>query len=321
LICKKEADNTMLQVLLFILKTIGIILLCIIVFLLLLAACILLIPVRYRIYGHKYDDICSRINISWLFHLLHAKVDIHKSDGADFNLHIVFKIFGFSLYDNLKPRKKRQRKRSWLKRRRIKSKAVPIEQADKEPLVKPKDSTYVKPDNKIIDETKVEKEAIEAPPEKKNIFQKVIALIEKIKSIIRKVIEKIKKLKNSIKALFDKKDRLIEILSAAENKQTFSKLKRIAIRIVKHVKPRRIKGELYFGFDNPANTGYTLGIVSMMYPLCFKDLKLYPDFESAVFKGEMYIKGRIRAVIFLWYGFSLLLDKNIRRIVKKISKI
>jgi len=303
----------MLQVLLFILKAIGIVLLCMIVFLVLLAACILLIPVRYRIYGHKYDDICSRINITWFLHLLYAKVDIHKQDEAELDLHIVLKVFGFSLYDNLKPRRK------WRREKKLSDDKEVIKSENQEAAVK---TTY---ENKEAVHTK---DKLSEDDSHKNIFHKITAAIKKIRLLIRKIIDKVQSLKNilkqsmdKIKVLRSKKDKLIEIMTSDENKPTFRKLKRRVIKILNHIKPRKVKGEIYFGLDNPANTGYTLAIVSMIYPIYANRLKFYPDFEKSVFKGELYIKGRIRLSVLLWYSLTLLIDKNVRRILKTIKKI
>lgn len=287
------------------LKTIGIMLLCIIMLLVLMAACILLIPVRYRIYGHRYDDICARINITWFLHLLHARVDIDKQEGTDLDLHIVLKVLGFSLYDNLKPRKKQKT-------------AAPVPPKAPEPLTR---SDIKSDDKEEAIKTVHENSGNDYTNDKLPEAGGQESIVDKIKAFIRKINDKIQNFKNNLKALLDKKEHLMEILKSDENKPTFRKLKRIAIRILKHIKPKKIKGALYFGFDNPANTGYTLGIISMIYPGYADCLKLYPDFEKTLFKGELNIRGRIRMGVFLWYALTLFLDKNVRRIIKTITKI
>jgi len=265
--------------------------------------------------------------------LLYAKVDIHKQDGTDLSLHIVFKVFGYSLYDNLKPRKKRRKEKNFRKK-------VPasVKQESHKSSEDPEIKAYLQIDDKIDDkidniesthtDDKPPLEDIGTPGRTTNIFHKIFALIEKIKNFISNIMIKIQNFKsnfkqmiNKIKVLLNKKNKLIEILESDKNKPTFRKIKRIAIRILNHVKPKKVKGELYYGFDNPANTGYVLGIVSTIYPVYANRLKLYPDFEKSVFKGEIYIKGRIRTGVFLWYALHLYLDKNVRHIVKSITKI
>ena len=83
----------MLHVILGILKVIGVILLVILCLLLLCLLALLFVPVRYRVAGRKEgQELESRIQVSWLLHLLRLTADYREK-----HLVIRLKLFGFTL--------------------------------------------------------------------------------------------------------------------------------------------------------------------------------------------------------------------------------
>lgn len=90
----------MLHIILFLLNIIGILLLSILGLVLLLAVTVLLVPIRYRVaikHGEGVFFLKGRVN--WLLHILH--VGLSHEEGR---FHIQARIFGFVIFDNLKPR-------------------------------------------------------------------------------------------------------------------------------------------------------------------------------------------------------------------------
>lgn len=110
----------MLGVILFILKTIGILLLAVIGILLLVLLIILFIPVRYRIkLEHGEELLILDSKLSWLFHIVRARVS--HMNGV---FHILVKVLWFTIYDNLQPRKQKVKKSKKTARRKTAKKAV-----------------------------------------------------------------------------------------------------------------------------------------------------------------------------------------------------
>ena len=58
----------------------------------------------------------------------------------------------------------------------------------------------------------------------------------------------------------------MDIFRREETKAALSKVKKIIFRILRHIKPVKLKGEVYFGFDDPAATGYALGGLACFIP-------------------------------------------------------
>lgn len=112
-------------------------------------------------------------------------------------------------------------------------------------------------------------------------------------------------------------ERMREIFTNEENREVFRLLVSRGRKLFRHVRPRKIKGKLQFGFSDPYRTGQVLTAVSPFYGLYAKELELIPDFEHEVLKGEISVKGRIRMGIVLWTGIRLFLNKNFRRLLKR----
>ena len=112
-------------------------------------------------------------------------------------------------------------------------------------------------------------------------------------------------------------ERMREIFTSEENREVFRLLVSRGRKLFRHVRPKKIKGKLQFGFSDPYRTGQVLTAVSPFYGLYAKELELIPDFEHEVLKGEISVKGRIRMGVVLWTGIRLFLNKNFRRLLKR----
>ncbi len=161
----------------------------------------------------------------------------------------------------------------------------------------------------------------------------------KIKNIVNQITEKIKSVIASIKGFFnglaDKKNKLLSfltnigakkngilaILTDEQNRTAFLKVKKLLFRILRHLQPTMLSIRLNFGFDDPAATGYALGLLSLLYPVYTDHIQLYPDFENQVLKGECTARGRLRASVFLFVVCQLIFDKDVRRIIKSFRNI
>ena len=158
----------MLHIILLLLKIIGILLLCILGLILLILLTTLLVPIRYRLaIEHGAKLFYLKGSVSWLLHAIN--VGISHIEGT---LHIKARVFGFVVYDNLKPRKPKKSKMS--KKAKIskstkqktskshtdKSKAT-MRNSEKKDTVPELISSY--PESRMVNESKAEDERVEQP--------------------------------------------------------------------------------------------------------------------------------------------------------------
>jgi len=138
--------------------------------------------------------------------------------------------------------------------------------------------------------------------------------------------KKIKKIKYTICSIYDKIKNIwenisyyIELLQEEETKQLFSHVIFRLGKIWRSIRPRRIRGQILFGTGSPDTTGYAYGVYGMLSPSLGSRLLVTPDFTRAVLEGDIFISGHITVFTILWNGLRVLLDKNLRRFIKKMK--
>ena len=90
--------------------------------------------------------------------------------------------------------------------------------------------------------------------------------------------------------------------------------------LLRHFGPRRVRADLGFSLGEPAGTGYVTAALAVCPFSYGKDCRILPDFEADQFylRGWMEVSGHVRAVHALLILLRLLLDRNIRKIIKKV---
>lgn len=96
-----------------------------------------------------------------------------------------------------------------------------------------------------------------------------------------------------------------------------------AAYILRHFGPRRVKADLAYSLADPAITGYATAALSLCPVVYKKSCGIIPDFESEKLyaKGWMDVRGHVRLIHPVCSGLRLLIDKDIRAIIKKVRKL
>ena len=90
--------------------------------------------------------------------------------------------------------------------------------------------------------------------------------------------------------------------------------------IIRHVLPRKLEVFGIVGTGDPASTGQIMAIQGMLYPWHKGNIRLKPDFEEKHIEGELHLKGRIRLGTLGICGLRILLNKNVRRLIRILRK-
>ncbi|MCM1100441.1 MAG: hypothetical protein NC079_01645 [Clostridium sp.] len=91
-------------------------------------------------------------------------------------------------------------------------------------------------------------------------------------------------------------------------------------KVLKSIRPRRLKADIRFGTGSPDTTGYAFGVYGMLCTYLGQNVLLTPDFERAVLEGELYAAGRITVCKLLWHGAMLALDKRLWELISKLKR-
>ena len=149
----------MLHIILVILKAVGILLAAVLLLLLLALLLLLLVPLRYEVaFRHTEEDTFVRGKVSWLLHLVTARIFYEKPDGKG----LAVKIGGFQLIPKKEKKPKPVKKTLPKKTRAEKPAAAPKPKAE-EARKKPADQSK-KQESK---QTEMEKSVPERIPETK----------------------------------------------------------------------------------------------------------------------------------------------------------
>lgn len=156
----------------------------------------------------------------------------------------------------------------------------------------------------------------------KFIYIKIKEIILLIVDIIKSFIEnaynftedvniKINNLKNNISSFY-------AIINDERNiryvKLVISEIK----HLLKSISPRKLKGFLNYGFEDPSYTGKVCGYISIVRPYIKKEFKIIPYFNKKIFEISVDMKGRIFVFVVLNVIRKIYFNKDRKRLIHLI---
>lgn len=314
----------MLHILFLILKIIGIILAVILGLILLVICIVLFVPICYKADLHgsgNARELTVHAKVSWLFGLIKAVFAL-ENGKTDLSVRIAWKKFGDSdpVEDKAEDRVEEKPKPE--------KKAVMQEKQVIQGEEKQDDTTNRITDKAVEDQTeKAEKseqsaktrpESTEKKQRKKKDRKEDSDSASKIEQITEKIKCTYHKFCDKINEITEKKDKITDFLTDETHKNAFLKLKNEAFHLLKKLKPKKIQGEITFGFEDPSLTGRLLAWISMIYPWLGEHTDITPDFEHRTLSGDLSIRGRLYVITPVVTAIRLILSKAVRRSFKDI---
>ncbi|MGI6011009.1 MAG: DUF2953 domain-containing protein [Ruminococcus sp.] len=307
----------MLHIIFAILKILGILILILLSFLCLILLSLLFVPVTYRVRGQKEKEwMEGRAAVHWLFGLISVSA-VYREGNALVNI----RLFGVSL-ETYKKIGKRLRSR---KKYRVK----PVREEDKSSI-----SPEVQPQPERVQQMRQkddstgnqgEKTEREEKEKRKNVsglsefLKKISEIIKKIFRIPSHIIQSIKKIQLTLRRFCDKIRQWKKFLGDENTKEAIRCLKTNAGNLIRHVMPRKVKGYVRFGFDDPALTGQTLGAVSMILPLYKSRFLVIPVFDEKILEGDVLLKGRIFGIVLLKTAWNVYRSRPVRKTIRRFQ--
>ncbi len=313
-----------MHVILTILKILGIILLVLLGLLLVIVFSVLFVPVRYRLEGEKlslgWSEANGKVRVSWLLHLIHLRIQYREKE-LDWECYL----FGVPL------KKAGAAVREWKKKRRKKKIQEQKERRKKavQQKNKPEKRTAAKKKGQekplqIEEKTEI-KTAERKQQEKEKVSDKLSRFWNRCKKIVGSILGfpgKLKKKLTNIRLTFrgfcDKIKRWRTLWNEESTQAALHFLTEKGRKLIRHVLPRKIRGSITFGCEDPALTGQILGAVAIAYPLYGKGVAVYPRFEEKILEGQLQMKGRIVAACLLWQAWKIYRNPDVRKTLKKI---
>jgi len=90
-------------------------------------------------------------------------------------------------------------------------------------------------------------------------------------------------------------------------------------KILKSILPKKGKINIWLGFENAGTTGEIVGYYKALYAYIGHVVKLYSYYDRQCTEADFKIKGRICTVYVLYNMICILLNKNVRRLLKVLK--
>ena len=338
-----------MAVVLTILKILGIILLCIIGLILLLALIVLLVPIRYKARGQYTEEaVDADFKVRWLFFRVLGTFEKDKG------LLVKAKAAWFTVYQMEMGKKTEETaaKQEAVQTDRenepekIITEGAPSEEEEKVkdaepageqlPVPKDDDSVIPNPNGTAEDDTEDLEIFGSGRPETKK-ERKARLKREKEEAKARKAEEKkqpkpekppeetleykMEQFRQKIEKVETKIDHVRQFLDREATQRTIERAKKLLIKIIKHLKPKKGGIWVHVGLGSAADTGMMLGKIVWLYPVFGKWLLIEPDFHHKVIEAKGDVKGRIRLGSLAVPALIFYLRKDTRRTIKLAKKI
>ncbi len=330
-----------MHIFLLILKIIGIVLGSILGLLLALLLVILFVPIHYQINAEQQGKFQCQIKGNWLL-----KFISYSCEYAGERFIYRLKILGITVKSNLPKRVKKA------KQKKSNTNKVSRKKKQKDKLQQKKNSVHTDKNEEkkqnTVEET-IENENFS--DSHKNLYQKhepveiekdvklelngqelenEFTFFEKASCIFndkyQKFLKKIqgikKKIKNMIVSIRGSISRIKIIwafLTEEENKTGFHTCMKAVKKIVKHIKPKKLKGYLKFGTGDPCSSGQILGVIAVFYGKYGKFFQIIPDFEEKVLEYTIYAKGKVRIFTIGKIALQLWFSKELKKLIENFE--
>lgn len=309
----------MIDVVLKVLVILGIVLLVVVSLCLVALLLLLFFPFTYRIRGEKSgESFWLSFRVNWLFGLFRVRF-LYPDPGR-----LRVKALFLTLFDKKIPPEKvpdAQEEKAGPQEKSAKGNnteenSAPQDQgkagqADAKAAAEKADKKTAEGSQGDSPKPQAEEEA-SGTEEKKSFPEKISEKIRELQEKILGIIDKIKKIWKNISYYVD-------LLQEENTKQLAAHAAKRAWKILKSIRPRRMKGEILFGTGSPDTTGYLYGAYCAASAILGAGFFVTPDFERKRFEGEFDVAGRVCVWVLLANGLGLILDKRLRVFLKRLK--
>ncbi|RHR29299.1 DUF2953 domain-containing protein [Blautia sp. AF19-13LB] len=320
----------MIHILFMILKALGILILVLLLLVLLIVCTVLFLPFCYRAQVLKEEEgfACVKASgrVSWLFGAvaLTASYEEQKPEAQ-------ILLFGASL-ETWKRRLKKIRRGEASVPRTEENETENALEAEKTAEQKAPDQKEKQ--QKVTAQKEQPEQEQEPDAPKKSILERFFGRIEylpeKLLNLASRLLQTafrllelpfrlLEKLEQKIQAgrrLKRKWESVKKFFRSKMFREALLHAKKEVLYFLKKAAPKKVTGTVRFGFNDPALTGETLGILGMIYGKLPKDLSIQPDFEQEILQGDVRMKGSFQAVTAAGIALRLFRDQNLRKTIR-----
>ena len=150
---------------------------------------------------------------------------------------------------------------------------------------------------------------------------KISALLDKLKEIMDRLAQlpsMLSKIPLTIRRIYDKIDWYRQFFEHPRTKEAVSLVLDRSKKLLHHIFPKKIKGKVTFGSEDPSVTGTALAVLGMTMPFHKNRVEIVPVFDNQnILEGNIKIKGRIYGFVPVKMLAELYFNKNIKYIISR----
>lgn len=150
---------------------------------------------------------------------------------------------------------------------------------------------------------------------------KISALLDKLKEIMDRLAQlpsMLSKIPLTIRRIYDKIDWYRQFFEHPRTKEAVSLVLDRSKKLMHHIFPKKIKGKVTFGSEDPSITGTALAVLGMTMPFHKNRVEIVPVFDNQnILEGNIKIKGRIYGFVPVKMLAELYFNKNIKYIISR----
>lgn len=276
---------------------------------LLILLTVLLVPVRYSFEIKKPEEpeVRYKADYTWLLSLIHFSLR-GKNTDVTYRLRIAWLTIMGETEEKEKPEEELpppSREDSEETARPDRDEA-PAEEEPDQPE-EPETEARTEPEQareEVIQEVSGEKVEPVLPEEKEDKEP----LIDRIVNWFKMTAERIRR---SLQAYEER----IEKIKSLELDVCIPFSIRILKKVIKHIFPQKLEGEMAFGSGDPVTDGRATSAAALLYPLYGETFIYEPHFERKILTADCRGKGRIRFGFFLVIFIEVMLKKQMRTLI------
>lgn len=319
----------MLHILLLLLKIIGWILLAALTLVILLLLIVLFVPIRYQVkLSRSESDGEPPLRVwgsaFWLLHLLNVRF---RYDGAP-TVRARITLYPFFTIPS-SAHKKRKKEQKKTPKENEAGETISVSEDDKPKQNRlAEENKSAEPAEGSLTEALPEEmpiaEHAEDPEEKQSVHSSVL---NRLRRMFHRMKKSVANIQYTITSLCDKIKNILhniqyykEMIESETFRQALSLCRNELGTILYHIKPRKFKADWIIGTGDPLLNSELQAVYGIFFPAVSRHLSIVFDYDARHIEGELFVKGRIRAITLVRAAVKLYFNKDLRKIIHQMKK-
>lgn len=153
------------------------------------------------------------------------------------------------------------------------------------------------------------------------IRQTVMNIRKKVQDIYNKIVSVLKNIADTIRNINNKRELVVAFIQSENNRKAFKGIFSQVVKILKHIVPKKFKGEVIFGTGDGCSTGEIFRYIGMFYWLLGDKLYIEADFSGKRLELDIMTKGRIRLGTIVYRLLKILFSKEFKVLRRNIMAL